>query len=175
MHLDTYTERLRDAVAAAVALADSATQEKAQRLLLALDPAVRVVLLESLSDAAAEISTAIPGASIEARLRGRDLDFVAELADHSAAEPPEGTAVDGTDEDGVSGEGGRDLTRITLRLPEHLKTRAEELAAGQGQSLNAWLVDAVRRASNPIPTPPTPPPFPGAPGHGRSRRLTGWA
>ncbi len=35
-------------------------------------------------------------------------------------------------------------SRITLRLPESVKVRAEEAANQIGQSLNAWLVDAVR-------------------------------
>ena len=33
-----------------------------------------------------------------------------------------------------------------MRLPESVKVRAEEAAAELGQSLNAWLVDAVRDA-----------------------------
>lgn len=80
-------------------------------------------------------------------------------------------------------EGG-DQIRITLRLPEGLKARAEELADEAGQSLNSWLVDAVRDATgsgvrvnlrgqgfnfNYPPRPPRPP-HPGA-----GRRMTGWA
>ena len=37
-------------------------------------------------------------------------------------------------------------SRITLRLPESVKVRAEEAANAIGQSLNGWLVDAVRDA-----------------------------
>ncbi|WP_160010666.1 toxin-antitoxin system HicB family antitoxin [Nocardioides sp. AX2bis] len=48
--------------------------------------------------------------------------------------PPE------SDEDGG-------VARITLRLPEHLKNKAEEAAAGAGQSLNTWLVTVVRDAT----------------------------
>ncbi|NHC22017.1 pilus assembly protein HicB, partial [Nocardioides sp. IC4_145] len=39
------------------------------------------------------------------------------------------------------------VTRITLRLPESVKTRAEELAGRSGQSLNTWLVNVVRGAT----------------------------
>ena len=36
--------------------------------------------------------------------------------------------------------------RITLRIPEQLKTRAEAAAAAEGVSLNTWLVRATSRA-----------------------------
>ena len=35
--------------------------------------------------------------------------------------------------------------RITLRLPEQLKTRIEDAAGREGFSVNAWLVRAVSR------------------------------
>ncbi|MGW2548010.1 toxin-antitoxin system HicB family antitoxin, partial [Kitasatospora sp. NPDC001574] len=33
--------------------------------------------------------------------------------------------------------------RVNLRLPAHLKARAEEAASREGLSVNAWLVRAV--------------------------------
>ena len=39
------------------------------------------------------------------------------------------------------------LARITLRIPESVKAKAEERAAEAGQSLNTWLVNVVRAAS----------------------------
>ena len=42
-------------------------------------------------------------------------------------------------------EGG--LARITLRIPESVKTKAEDAAAKSGQSLNTWLVNVVRAAT----------------------------
>jgi uncharacterized protein (DUF1778 family) len=44
-------------------------------------------------------------------------------------------------------EGDDSLARVTLRIPESLKTKAEEAAADAGQSLNTWLVGAVRAAT----------------------------
>ncbi|PWS52618.1 hypothetical protein DLE01_03910, partial [Streptomyces sp. FT05W] len=41
-------------------------------------------------------------------------------------------------------EGG--TARVNLRLPAHLKARAEEAAAREGLSVNAWLVRAVSYA-----------------------------
>ena len=42
-------------------------------------------------------------------------------------------------------EGG--IARITLRLPESVKAKAEEFAARSGHSLNTWLVNVVRAAT----------------------------
>jgi len=39
------------------------------------------------------------------------------------------------------------LARITLRIPESVKAKAEERAPEAGQSLNTWLVNVVRAAS----------------------------
>lgn len=36
---------------------------------------------------------------------------------------------------------------MTLRIPESVKTRAEDLATAAGQSLNSWIVNAVRAAT----------------------------
>ncbi len=37
-----------------------------------------------------------------------------------------------------SDDGG--TSRINLRMPEHLKTRVERAASGEGLSVNTWLV-----------------------------------
>ena len=39
-----------------------------------------------------------------------------------------------------------ELSRVTLRLPESLKLHAERVAAGEGVSLNTWLVRAVQES-----------------------------
>jgi len=44
-------------------------------------------------------------------------------------------------------EGG--TSRITLRLPEHLKPRIDEAASRSGLSVNAWLVRAVSAVLEP--------------------------
>ncbi|MDX6317693.1 MAG: hypothetical protein QOD35_1093, partial [Nocardioidaceae bacterium] len=66
--------------------------------------------------------------------------------------------------------------RITLRLPESLKARAEELAGKRGQSLNTWLVNAARNAATISINVSSTPMGPGAPGRNRSssRRIQGW-
>lgn len=186
MELTTYVERLRAEVAAATELGGPEITAAAQRVLSAVDPAIRLVLLEALTDAAAEITTELPSGSVETRLRGRAVEFV--LDGVGAPEGPEETYPQDADREPIDESG--DQIRITLRLPEGLKTRAEELAGEVGQSLNSWLVDAVRDATTGglrinlgsrgvrfdyPPTPPGAPRPPRGPGSGPGRRMTGWS
>ena len=57
--------------------------------------------------------------------------------------------------------------RISLRLPDGLKTRAETAAAASGASLNTWLVRAVTAALRQQSSPP--------PSGRGPRRYTGFA
>jgi hypothetical protein len=103
----------------------------------AMESSVRLTLLEVLSAAAAEITTALDDAVLDVRLTGSDADFVVTpTADEPEAGPSQATSGDVTD----------DVTRITLRLPENLKVRAEAAAVEAGMSVNAWLVRAVSQA-----------------------------
>ena len=43
--------------------------------------------------------------------------------------------------------------RITLRLPEALKTMVEDAAAREGVSVNTWIVRALSRESSNAPRP----------------------
>jgi uncharacterized protein (DUF1778 family) len=38
------------------------------------------------------------------------------------------------------------MSRINLRMPDHLKARIEQAAASEGLSVNAWLVRAAATA-----------------------------
>jgi hypothetical protein len=141
MDITTYVDSLHRDLTAAAAAGGAEVHAAAERLALALDPAVRMVLLEALSHAAAEISQDLGGGSIDVRLKGREPQFV--------VNPPPAASVGApTSPDQDSGEEEYDedgpVARITLRIPESLKQRAEEAAAKRGQSLNTWLVGAVR-------------------------------
>jgi HicB family len=143
MDITPYVDTLRrDLVAAAEAGSDELKQA-AERLAYALDPSARLALMEAISHAAAEITAELPEGSVEVRLVGRELDFVVEIAPPSAmpAPPPPPAPPVVEEEDG-------DLARITLRIPEAVKARAEEKAAAAGQSLNTWMVGLVRSATN---------------------------
>ncbi|GIF15900.1 hypothetical protein [Actinoplanes teichomyceticus] len=162
MDLTPYLEGLRTDLAAAAAPGGPEITRAAELLSHSLEPSARLALLEALSDATAEITTRLADATVEVRLRGREADLVVTriAADEPAppAAPPPPPAPP---------EGG-DLARLTLRMPEALKTHVERIAAAEGISVNSWLVRAVAAAAS-HGAPAAPPP-----GHRSARRVTGF-
>ena len=82
---------------------------------------------------------------VELRLRGRDPEFV-------VTPPPADSSADDLAEDPddrppafPEGDEGT-MSRINLRMPDHLKARIEQAAASEGLSVNAWLVRAAAAA-----------------------------
>ena len=143
MDITPYVDSLRHDLAAAAEAGGAEAKAAAERLALALDPAVRLALMEALSQAAAEITAEMPTGSVDVRLNGRELDFVVQAAHPVAPSPPTPPTPPSAEE--AEEEGG--TARITLRLPESVKARAEEFAARSGHSLNTWLVNVVRAAT----------------------------
>lgn len=142
MDITPYVECLRrDLITASEAGGDDLRQA-AERLAFALDPAARLALMEAISQAAAEITTELPSGCVDVRLDGRDLAFVVDVAPPVAPTPPAPPAPPepSADQDGS-------LARVSLRIPESVKAKAEERASAAGQSLNTWLVNVVRRAT----------------------------
>jgi hypothetical protein len=79
---------------------------------------------------------------VEVRLNGRDVRVVVTGTgphdhgqDHQDVPPPPPT-----------GEPAGDISRMTLRLVEELKAKAEQAAAAQGVSLNTFVSQAVQGA-----------------------------
>jgi hypothetical protein len=143
MDLTPYVDHLRRDLLAAADGAGDELRSAAERLGFALDPAARLALMEAISQACSEITAEMPTGGVDVRLDGRDLAFVVDAAPVPPLppQPPAPPAPrDAEDDDG-------ETARITLRLPEAVKARAEEAAADAGQSLNAWLVNAVRDAT----------------------------
>lgn len=143
MELTPYVERLRHDLSAAAAAGGRESQDAADRLLLALEPAFRLTLMETLAQAAAEITAELPAGVVEVFLRGREPEFAVDIP--SAPAVSEATAelpVD-TEQD----DEGDAIARVSLRIPESVKNRAEDLAARSGQSLNSWIVSALRAAT----------------------------
>jgi hypothetical protein len=190
MDISPYVENLRHDLAAAAEAGGPEARAAAERLALALDPAVRLALMDALSQAAAEITAELPAGSIDVRLRGREPQFVVDvptIAMPAPAQPPTAPGaprpgdppapedVEGVEEDDA-------VARITLRLPESVKYKAEELAAKGGHSLNSWIVNVVRAATREravnVDIDLSSIPFLDSPGFttGRkcSRRMTGW-
>ena len=143
MDITPYVDSLRRDLLAAAEAAGPEARQAAERLTFALDPAARLALMEAISQAAAEITAEMPAGGVDVRLDGRDLDFVVDAPRRrpGARRPRPPRRRPAEDEE----EGG--LARITLRIPESVKTKAEELAARSGQSLNTWLVNVVRAAT----------------------------
>lgn len=145
MDITPYVESLRRDLAAAAEAGGPEAKAAAERLTLALDPAMRLALMDALSQAAAEITSELPAGSVDVRLRGREPELVVDvptlpLAAQTAAGPEVSAEPDDDEDDGA-------MARITLRIPESLKAKAEEMASRQGQSLNTWLVTTIRNAT----------------------------
>jgi hypothetical protein len=150
MQMAHHLHAIQEDLAAAAALAaDESTAEAARRLSQALGSSLHLRLLDVISEAAAELSAAVPG-RIDVRLAGRDPDLVYVEED---VEPVPAAAAT---EDGLS-------ARITLRLPESLKLQIEVAASGENVSVNSWIIRALARGleSRPAKSP--------------GRRLTGYA
>lgn len=173
MDISPFVDELRrDLVTAAQAGSDE-VRAAAERLTMALDSSVRLTLMDALSQAASEITNELQGTSVELRLKGREPIFVVVGAGTDVPAPAPDEAA-GDDDLGFDDE---TVARITLRLPESLKARAEELAARRGQSLNTWLVNAARAAVSGLTINVNTGGFgPGAPGRNRStnKRIQGW-
>ncbi|HEX5496974.1 MAG TPA: toxin-antitoxin system HicB family antitoxin [Mycobacteriales bacterium] len=132
MNLSPYVEALRRGLAAAAAAGTDETRRAADLLASAVEPSVRLALLEALAAAVAEVNEAVSDITVEVRLRGQEPEVVVSESGPAAEAPP---PVD-TDET---------LSRVTLRLPETVKSRVERAAAAEGVSVNAWLVRAISR------------------------------
>ncbi|MCL2542529.1 MAG: toxin-antitoxin system HicB family antitoxin [Nocardioidaceae bacterium] len=142
MDITPYVESLRRDLLAAADSAGEQARDIAERLGFALDPSARLALMEAISQACAEITAAMPAGGVDVRLDGRDLDFLV----HEPTPEPEAGPTPADDAAEQEDEG--DLARITMRIPESVKARAEEAAAKAGQSVNTWLVNLVRAATN---------------------------
>ncbi len=133
MDLQPYVDAVRHDLAVAAAAGGPDAVELADRLSAPLESAIRLALLEALSEAAELITRDLAPASVEVRLRGRDPEFAVDDGGLPAA-PTMLTSE--ADEDGGT-------WRVTLRMPEHLRPRVETAARGEGVSVNTWLVRAA--------------------------------
>ena len=130
MNLTIVIDSLKEELTAVAELGDDRAAAVGRRLADTLGANLRLRLLDVLAEAALELSSALPNGHVEVRLAGQE---------------PELVFVEGETEAGSGG--GEDLSaRITLRLPESLKSAVETAAAREGVSVNSWLVRALARA-----------------------------
>lgn len=170
MDLTPYVAQLRDDLAAAAAAGDEQTRRTAALLGSAIEPAARLAIMNALSDLASEASVALGDRSVEVRLHGREVRVsvdggASDDADTGttgsgttgtggaspAEEPPRPTPPPSGGEPGAglpfTGDTG-DISRVTLRIVEQIKSQAERAAQSQGVSLNTWVSQAVQGALN---------------------------
>lgn len=153
MLLAPIVEGLEQDLRRAAAVGGEDTRRIAEALVDSLASSVRLRLLDALQQAADELSSSLPGTSVEVRLQGNDPVLTLSMA----------TMAGVSDEAEGAERGEEEVARVTLRIPERLKSQAERAATREGVSLNSWLVDAVAQALR----------MPPAPRRG-SRRMTGF-
>ncbi|HEY4023197.1 MAG TPA: toxin-antitoxin system HicB family antitoxin [Pseudonocardiaceae bacterium] len=140
MELNQYISTLRDTLTAAASAGDEQTRRTAGLLSAAIEPAARLAIMNALADLAAEITASLDDRMVDVRLDGQDVRVVVtNTADDEPDEPPTEPPPPLFDADG-------DISRITVRLLEQLKGKAEEAAASQGMSLNSFVSQAVQGA-----------------------------
>jgi hypothetical protein len=154
MDLRPYVDNLRHELAVAADAGGEDARALAERLTAPLESATRLILLNVLSAAADEITRDLAPGSVDVRLRGLDPDFVvtpppANQSFEDAAESGFDTAASDVRPSAPPAPPDADegaMSRINLRLPEHLKLRIEEAAGRERLSVNAWLVRAAASA-----------------------------
>jgi hypothetical protein len=148
MQIDGYVQAVREDLARVAAVGDESTARAAELLAVALESSLGRRLQEALAEAALELSGQLEEGRVEVRVAGGDpeLVYVSETVPVQAEATDEASSA-----------------RITLRLPESLKSRLEAAAAASGLSVNTWLVQALTRAVEPRPA-----------SGGHRRRLTGY-
>lgn len=139
MDLTPYVASLREDLTTAASAGDENTRRAAAVLAAALEPAARLAIMNALSDLAAEVTASLDDHVVDVRLDGRDVQVVVTSTASPRQEQREEEPLPPPDE-------GGDMSRMTLRLFEQLKSKAEQAAAAQGVSLNTFVQQALHGA-----------------------------
>ncbi|MFI7388691.1 hypothetical protein [Streptomyces sp. NPDC049813] len=141
MDLAPHVTNLSRALAAAGTAGGKEAEAFLERFAIPLESAIRLTLLEVVSQAAEEISAELPAGSVDVRLQGSNprLKVTAESAAQQAPAPHDSDSAPLATDEGP-------LSRITVRMPERLKQHVDEAAGEEGVSANAWLVRAAAAA-----------------------------
>ncbi|RVW09750.1 hypothetical protein EGT67_09845 [Prescottella agglutinans] len=145
MDLTEYTARLRDDLAAAAALGDADTQRIAEALAGAVERSAQLMLVSALSDLAREASEELVDRTLHVRFDGTEVTVEATRR-RREADGAAGPQHDTTDPYRTFEDMTGDISRVTLRLVDQIKSRAEEAAVQDGMSLNSWVSQAVQGA-----------------------------
>lgn len=137
MQLSHPISSLEDAVETQLRVAGSEVAEIGAQLMMALKPAIRQAMMDVVAMAATEISSQLPAQNVEIRLVDGDPEMI--LA-NDLSEIPAPPSPPGADDAGA---------RITIRLPGYLKDLIADAAATSGDSVNTYVIDALRTQSQP--------------------------
>lgn len=163
MDLTPYVETMRSHLLTAAAMGDEQARNTARLLADALEPGARLALTNALTAFAAEVTAAWGAGSVEIRMRGGEPEVVVTAETVQTAASDE--AFVNIDADGEAG-----AARVSLRMPEAVKSAAETRANEAALSLNAWLTRTIAGALSRVPAPPAPP----GPAPSPGRRLSGY-
>lgn len=148
MDMNLYTETLAKALQDAASLGDQTTQEVSRRLVVAIEPSLRLTALQMLTEVAEEVSAELDSTRVSVVMNGPAPHLqVIELPPPPPSAPVPGDQAPGEEPQGdqpTSSQDDEAEVRTTLRLPAALKRKVEAAAQAQGRSVNAWLVEAVR-------------------------------
>jgi len=131
MNIAAFVEALQQDLAAVAGMGDESTAEAARRISAALEPSLRLRLMDVLGEAAVELTSQLPDGHVEVRLAGGDPELI--YVEERSSPVPGG-------DDSLS-------ARVTLRLPETLKAVIDAAAQEAGVSANTWLLQQISRST----------------------------
>jgi Protein of unknown function (DUF1778) len=134
MQLTQTAHVMEAAVQAQLRLADPELAALGSELLEVLRPAIRLTLMEVVEMAAQEVNGQLAGQRVEIQLVEGEPELTVRPDQSTIPPPPPPIPGDPVDAE----------ARITLRLPGYLKDLIAEAAEGAGDSVNAFVVDALR-------------------------------
>ena len=133
MNVAAFVEALQRDLEAVAGMGDDAVAEAARRIAAALEPSLRLRLMDVLGEAAVELTGQLPNGHVDVRVSGGEPELV--YVEEQGAPITTG-------DDALS-------ARVTLRLPETLKSIIDAAAQDAGVSANTWLLQQISRSANP--------------------------
>jgi len=132
MNIAAFVEALQRDIEGVAGIGDEQIADAARRIAAALEPSLRLRLMELLGEVAAELTSQLPNGHVEVRMAGGDPELV--VVEERGPMP--------SPDDSLS-------ARVTLRLPETLKAIIDAAAQDEGVSANTWLLQQISRSANP--------------------------
>jgi hypothetical protein len=133
MNVAAFVEALQQDLQRVAGVGDEHVAQAAQRISAALEPSLRLRLMDLLGEAAVELTSQLPDGRVDVRLAGGEPELV--YVEERSEQMPSA-------EDALS-------ARVTLRLPETLKSIIDAAAQEAGVSANTWLLQQISRSAHP--------------------------